>query len=119
MKNVLKTGASLMMVALLAACAGNSMVDAEGKTAQPVFPDNNFMSTYPTKIELEQVKEGMTKDQIYKLLGRPHFNEGMFGVREWDYIFRSHKRDDVCRFKVTFDKNMLVGGVYKRGNCMF
>lgn len=32
-------------------------------------------------------KGGMNKDQIYQLAGRPHFAEGMSGVREWDYLF--------------------------------
>ncbi|VEI45321.1 lipoprotein [Actinobacillus equuli] len=29
----------------------------------------------------------MNKDQLYNLIGRPHFEEGLYGVREWDYAF--------------------------------
>lgn len=32
------------------------------------------------------VERGMNKDQLYNLLGRPHFSEGLYGVREWTML---------------------------------
>ena len=32
-------------------------------------------------------RSGMNKDQLYNLIGRPHFSEGLYGVEEWDYAF--------------------------------
>jgi OOP family OmpA-OmpF porin len=50
---------------------------------------------------------GMSKRQLYALLGTPHFGEGMWGVREWNYLFnfRSSPGGDyfTCQFKVEFD----------------
>lgn len=36
------------------------------------------------------MRPGLTKDDIYKIPGRPHYDEGMYGVREWDYLFHFH-----------------------------
>ena len=33
-----------------------------------------------------RVTPGMTKSQVYTLLDVPHFSEGLFGERTWDYI---------------------------------
>ena len=41
----------------------------------------------PNIESLRAVGPGVTKDQLYYLLGRPHFREGYAGVREWDYLF--------------------------------
>lgn len=118
-KIIIKQGTSLLLVALLAACATKSDVKTDGTTDHPVFPPVNEVSfsfkhqkgTFPTADELAQIKAGMTKDQLYKLIGRPHFDEGMFNVREWDYVFHFHTpgqgKDNVttCQFKILFDSN--------------
>lgn len=118
-KTMFQAGACLMMAAALSACATKSSVSKDGTTDNPVFPSVKKVSpsfkhnkgTFPTADELAQIKPGMTKDQFYKLLGRPHFNEGMFGVREWDYVFHFHTpgkgTDDVttCQFKILYDKH--------------
>lgn len=116
-KQIIKAGVSLMLAAVLSACATKSDVKSDGTTDNPVFPDVKRVSpsfdhnrgTFPTADELAQIKSGMTKDQFYKLLGRPHFNEGMFHVREWDYLFHFHTpgqgTDNVttCQFKIIYD----------------
>ena len=50
----------------------------------------------------------MNKDQLYYLIGRPHFDEGLYAVREWDYVFnyRENGEHKICQFKILFDKNM-------------
>ena len=49
----------------------------------------------------------MNKDQIYELIGRPHFQEGLYGVREWDYLFnyRENGEHKTCQYKILFDKD--------------
>lgn len=105
---------------LLSACGNISKVSSEGTTDEPVWPNvervgmNNKMGTFPDLTSLQEVKAGMTKDQLYYLLGRPHFGEGILGVREWDYLFHFHTpgqgTDDVttCQFKVLFDTDRFT-----------
>ena len=87
---IAKTALYLAAAAVLSACAGKSHVKADGTTDNPVFPKpysvtfNKNQGTFPTADELEQMKPGLSKDDIYKILGRPHYDEGMFGVREWE-----------------------------------
>lgn len=116
-KNMIQAGSVLLLAAALSACATKSSVKRDGTTDNPVFPPVHKVSpsfkhnkgTFPTADELAQIKAGMTKDQFYKLLGRPHFNEGMFNVREWDYVFHFHTpgkgTDNVstCQFKIVYD----------------
>lgn len=65
--------------------------------------------TFVNVDNLRQVAPGVSKDQLYNLLGRPHFSEGMFAVKEWDYVFnfRTGKGNEFvpCQYKVLFDDN--------------
>ena len=86
----LKTGAALAAVCLLSACATKSKITADGTTDNPIFPKpysltfNKNRGTFPTQAELDKMRPGLTKDAIYKILGRPHYDEGLYVVREWD-----------------------------------
>lgn len=123
---MMKIGLSLLAAALLAACATKSNVKPDGTTDEPVFPEpfsvtfNNDRGTFPTADELANVKAGMTKDELYKLIGRPHYDEGMFNVREWDYLFHFHTpgqgTNDVttCQFKVIYDKDKFTRSFFWR-----
>lgn len=80
---------------------------------RPVFPPGSDAwekeGSFPNVESLRQVKARMTKDQLYYLLGRPHFREGLSFVREWDYIFHFRNGPNpenftTCRFKVTFER---------------
>ncbi|WP_339515572.1 OmpA family protein [Pseudomonas sp. RL_15y_Pfl2_60] len=102
-------------LATLAACSTVSNVDDAGKTDQPVFPEMSDASMpegyYVNQDNLASIRAGMTKKQIMALIGHPQFNEGMFGVREWDYIFKFRQpegADKVCQYKVLFDKDVLA-----------
>lgn len=109
---------------VLSACGSVSKVSSEGTTDEPVWPKvervgmNNDMGTFPNLSSLREVKAGMTKDQLYYLLGRPHFAEGFFGVREWDYVFHFHTPNQgtngvtTCQFKVLYDSNSLTREFY-------
>ncbi|MDO5667062.1 MAG: OmpA family protein [Alcaligenaceae bacterium] len=112
--------AAIVTSLLLVACGNISKVDQHGMTDEPVWPSvdrvtfHNKMGTFPDLTSLKEVKAGMTKDQLYYLLGRPHFGEGFVGVREWDYLFHFHTpgqgTNDVttCQFKALFDRDVFT-----------
>ncbi|MDK6201986.1 OmpA family protein [Oligella urethralis] len=109
---------------VLSACGNISKVSSDGTTDQPVWPKvervgmNKKMGTFPDLSKLQEVKAGMTKDQLYYLLGRPHFGEGFVGVREWDYLFHFHTPGQgangvtTCQFKVLYDSDSLTRNFY-------
>lgn len=101
-------------LALSAGCTSyvSRGIGDDGKAAELVFPDialdaTQPEGTFPNLDNLRAVGAGLTKDQLYDLLGRPHFREGLFAVREWDYVFnfRSGGGVTTCQYKVIFDKD--------------
>ena len=123
---MIKTAFPLLAVALLAACATKSNVKANGTTDEPVWPKpysvtfDKHRGTFPTQAELAAIEAGMTKDELYKLIGRPHYDEGMFNVREWDYLFHfrtpGQGTDNIttCQYKVIFDKHKFARSFHWR-----
>ena len=114
MRKVAGYAASAMALVLLAACSAPlSKVDEYGKTDAPVFPDLSKASmdlregVVLDKGVVALLRPGLSRDQLYQLLGRPHFAEG-FRVREWDYVLYLGERgkDQPCQLKVLFDKNL-------------
>ncbi|TCP92163.1 Beta-barrel assembly machine subunit BamE [Cricetibacter osteomyelitidis] len=100
----------------LAACGNLSKVSDEGTTDKPVWPkieSSTFSSfgtqygSWPNWDNVNTIEKGMNKEQIRQLVGDPQFAEGLFGVREWDYVFnyREHGEHKICQYKVLFDKN--------------
>ncbi len=88
-------------------------VSSEGKAGEVIFPglDSIVMKegTFPNRANLRSIGSGMTKDQLYDLLGRPHFREA-FHAHEWDYLFNFRQPDGGvvrCQYKVLFDKDYL------------
>lgn len=115
--NILRHIALSGMAFSLVACGNLSQVSDEGTTDNPVFPkmsDSLFNSegsqdgSWPNWENVRQIERGMNKDQLYNLIGRPHFSEGLYAVREWDYVFhyRENGEHKICQYKVLFDKNM-------------
>lgn len=108
---------------VLSACGNVSKVSPEGTADEPVWPQvervgmNNKMGTFPDLGSLNEVRSGMTKDQLYYLLDRPHFAEG-FGAREWDYVFHFHTPGQgtngvtTCQFKVLYDADRFTREFY-------
>lgn len=107
-------------IALLSACTHSvSDVDAQGKTAHPVFPDASSAvreeGSFVNLDNLKQMRAGLTKPQVYELIGTPHFKEGVIRVKEWDYIFHFTQPDKsvlTCQYKVLFDSNMIAQSFY-------
>lgn len=88
--------------------------DAGYGGAETVFPDMSKAvikeGAFPTVDHLRNMAPGLTKTQVYDLLGRPHFREGVFGVREWNYIFhfRTNGQIQTCQYKVLFSADKLT-----------
>ncbi|MDG2941584.1 OmpA family protein [Exercitatus varius] len=111
---------------VLAACGNLSDITEDGQPAggtpeqamaNLVWPkidkarfnhDGSQFGSWPNWDNVRMVERGMNKDQIANLLGRPHFSEGLYGVREWDYAFnyRENGVHKICQYKILFDKNM-------------
>ncbi len=102
-----------LCIAMLA-CASFS-VNAAADT-EVTFPDPK--STYLKTgdfIGIDHVKRittGLTKDQVRVELGNPHFNEGIVGIRVWNYIFNFYTGNGneyvTCQYMVKFDKDYRV-----------
>ncbi|TDX14546.1 MULTISPECIES: OmpA family protein [Buttiauxella] len=107
-------------VLLLSGCTRSvSDVADNGTTAIPVFPNPDCAvkreGSFVNLDNLQQVRKGNTKAQIYEMLGTPHFSEGVLKVKEWNYIFHFTKADKsvlTCQYKVLFDSKMTAQSFY-------
>lgn len=118
-KMIQRTGLAVGIAALLAlqACGTSTVskrISDEGVAGEVVFPaqkDAWFKEgTFPNLDNLRRIAPGVTKDQLYDLIGRPHFSEGLGAVREWDYIFhfRTPTGIKTCQYKAIFDKHVVA-----------
>lgn len=99
-----------------------SVTDEGVVEGQVVFPELGDATlpegVFPNSENLNNVANGVTKKQLYKLLGRPHFKERT-GAREWDYILKFRNADDsvtTCQHKVVFDKKKVARSFYWKPN---
>lgn len=82
----------------------------DGSAGEVIFPTTDSIvleeGTFPNRDNLSQIGSGVTKNQLYDLIGRPHFREGI-AAREWDYLFHFREGDNVttCQYKVVFDRD--------------
>lgn len=115
-----------LAVLLFSACASSGATRSPTAADSPDFPDPARASLKEGMfVDLDNLRlfaRGMSKRQLYALLGTPHFNEGMWGVREWNYLFnfRSSPNGDyfTCQFQVHFDsKGIAQAGYWKPQAC--
>ncbi|MDB5895350.1 MAG: OmpA/MotB domain protein [Rhodoferax sp.] len=111
---------AVVAVITLQACGTTSVskdIPEDGRPASVIFPDikNDAWLKEGVFVNLDNLRKvapGVSKDQLYDLLGRPHFSEGFGKVREWDYIFnfRTGKGNEfiTCQYKVVYDKDSLA-----------
>ncbi|MDP0382322.1 OmpA family protein [Glaesserella parasuis] len=116
-KTIFFRGVLSAIAITITACGSLSKVSDEGTTEKPVFPkiseskfnhDGSQFGSWPNWENVRQIEKGMNKDQLYNLIGRPHFSEGLYEVHEWDYAFNYREKGvhKICQFKILFDKNM-------------
>jgi OmpA-OmpF porin, OOP family len=113
------SAAALLMLQGCGTTVSKDVYDS-GRAGQVVFPDIKSAwlreGSFPNIDSLRLIAPGITKDQLYELVGRPHFAEGLYGVREWDYIFnfRTGKGAEyvTCQYKVIFDREVTGRSFY-------
>lgn len=119
-------GATLLAVTALAGCTNTISRgwDESGNVAEVVFPELDratHQGIFPNADNLNNIAAGVDKDDLYYLLGVPHFHE-INGAKEWDYIMKFRQSDasvKVCQYKVLFDKDNIARNFYwKPANCM-
>ena len=120
MKKATGLGALSIALLVMTGCMGtqhlSKNITNEGnvKKADIVFPDMNKAwqpdGLFPSNENLAKIKPGIDKDELYKLIGTPHFQEGFY-AREWDYMMKFHTPNTpampvtVCQYKIIFDKD--------------
>ncbi len=118
-----RTLISGLAVISLTACGNLSKVTTDGSSDHLVWPKiekDTFVSSptqvgsWPNWTNVRIIERGMKKDQIRQLIGNPQFNEGFYGVREWDYVFnyRENGEHKICQYKILFDKQMNAQNFY-------
>ncbi|WP_088581173.1 OmpA family protein [Burkholderia ubonensis] len=108
----------LMCTLMLSGCGG--MVPITDKNGAVVFPDRSTAwlkeGAFPNVENLRQVRPGLTKDQVYALIREPHFDEGLFGVHVWNYIFNINTPNDkgyaTCQYQIQYDDEYRVKVTY-------
>ncbi|AWX13536.1 plastocyanin [Mergibacter septicus] len=117
-----------LTILTLTACGNLSHITSAGTTTNPVWPKvtdsrvegGGGYGIWPNWNNIHQLEQGMSKDQISHLIGVPNFNEGLFGVREWDYVFNYRKDGEhqICQFKILFnDKVQAASFLWKPAGC--
>ncbi|VEJ08616.1 OmpA family protein [Actinobacillus delphinicola] len=112
-----------LVAASVVGCGNLSEVNADGTSNHLVWPkisqdtfnhDGSEFGSWPNWANVRTIHRGMNKSQIRQLIGNPQFNEGFFGVREWDYAFNYQENgvDRICQYKILFDKNMNAQSFY-------
>jgi outer membrane protein OmpA-like peptidoglycan-associated protein len=124
--------ASLLTLLVLNGCAtfkggaASRPVVANADAGASQFPDKASATlkegTFANIENLRKMIPGLTKAQVYDLVGAPHFSEGVFNVRQWDYIFnfRTGKGNDylVCQYQIKYGENMrTVTGAWDKREC--
>lgn len=112
-----------LLAGLMGGCTTGTVITQEGTTEQPKWHKaekvifNKKSGTFPNLQSLNQIREGMSKDQLYELLGRPQYDDG-WRPREWNYLFhfttpgQGENNITTCQFKVLFDQNMYARRFY-------
>ncbi|MCD9085689.1 OmpA family protein [Stenotrophomonas sp. SY1] len=107
-----------MLVAFVVVIACASPVNAalpvkvSGSIGDVSFPDksHSYLSEgdFVSVGNLRQMRPGLGKDQVRLLLGNPHFTEGVFGSREWNYVFNFRTGVGegyiTCQYQVRYER---------------
>ncbi|WP_329742419.1 OmpA family protein [Dyella sp. A6] len=121
--NTYRAVALPVLLAGVVLAAGCSTVGRRSSdNAQGIAFPNPDRSTVPQGLfvnleNLRKVAPGMTKSQLYALIGHPRFDEGVFDVHRWNYIFNFRKADGSgdyfsCQYQIIFDKHDLAQQFY-------
>ncbi|MGP9798690.1 OmpA family protein [Halomonas sp. 86] len=115
--------ASMATVLMLSGCASPPNNDrTDLRDAENGFPalDQNWHGggQFVNPDDVLRITEGQSKDQVRQLIGNPHFAEGFFGVREWNYVFNLYTNKGsgyiTCQYQVHFNDEMALESTHWR-----
>ncbi|WP_211474572.1 OmpA family protein [Collimonas humicola] len=99
-------------------CTSLCATAADGSDVNFPALDSSYLKTgdFVGPDHVKRITPGLSKDQVRLELGNPHFSEGIFNVREWDYVFNFYTGKDseyvTCQFKVKFDANNRATSIH-------
>ena len=101
--------------------------DVLPQTRAQVAPDGTFpplshatrrQGVFVPATNIALVAPGLKKSEVYTLLNVPHFNEGLIGVRKWNYIinFYTGHADEFrqCQYQIRYDRHVRVESAWWR-----
>jgi OmpA-OmpF porin, OOP family len=69
---------------------------------------------------VKQVMLGMTRSQVYRTIGSPHFSEGI-SARVWNYAFRLSPQDTGeamnCKMQLRYENGRTIGILWDNPSC--
>lgn len=129
-QNTFQSLALVALVAMLGGCASGAKSPEQTATATAAgesvrFPDADSAwlkgGTFVDVAQLRRIGRGMTKNQVRELVSYPHFSEGLFGPKEWDYLFnfRTGRGDEfvTCQYKVVYKDGVSDAMYWKDPAC--
>lgn len=130
-QNTIQFFALAALAAMLGGCASsaNNMPDRAAATPAAdesvAFPDAGSAwlkgGTFIDVEQLRRIGRGMSKNQVRELISYPHFSEGLFGPKEWDYLFnfRTGRGDEfvTCQYKVVYKDGVADAMYWKDPAC--
>ena len=117
MKAILK---NVLLTCVASGALWTSAVFAQSTTDRLEWPEvsDSYLRVgeFVDPRDVARVITGLPKREVRLLLNHPNFSEGLFAVREWDYLFNflTGKGEEyvTCQYKVLFDKNMRVSSTH-------
>lgn len=104
-ETVIAAGAAL----LLAGCAAPRLApDAQGVSFPAREASYRHKGIVVLPETLRQLQPGLDKDQVRQILGNPHFTEGLFSVKDWNYLMElvTPQGDRLdCQLQLRFDED--------------
>ncbi|PPE72577.1 hypothetical protein C3942_17515 [Solimonas fluminis] len=103
---------AVVLSATLSACSTpREGPDAQGVSFPPREASYRRDGIVVTRDTVRLLQPGLSKDQVRQLIGNPHFTEGLFAVRDWNYILKFPAAGIglvECQFQLQFDEQGKV-----------
>jgi len=103
---------AVVLSATLSACSTpRGVPDAQGVSFPPREASYRSDGIVVPRDTVRLLQPGLSKDQVRQLIGNPHFTEGLFAVRDWNYILKLPGDDTglvECQFQLQFDEQGKV-----------